>query len=136
MMDHKLLRQFALQAAQNSYSPYSKFKVGAAALFGSLDGGQGVFVGANVENASYGLTICAERTAIFNGVTAGFTKLLAIAVACPSITPGMPIEYGMPCGACRQVMSEFGDDETVIFVGDQLVTKLKQLLPLAFSLKS
>lgn len=89
----------AKRASKNSYSPYSKFPVGAAVLTHSS-----TFLGCNVENASYGLTNCAERTAIFRMIAEGERKILAVAIYTPTkvATP--------PCGACRQVINEFGSD--------------------------
>src|SRR3954463_3809420 len=94
------LEKAARDAAANSYSPYSKFRVGAAVLTGSGK----IFQGCNVENASYGLSNCAERTAIFAAVAAGERILKAVAVYTPTQVPTSP------CGACRQVINEFGDD--------------------------
>ena len=98
------LQQQAVEARKVSYSPYSKFPVGAALL---AKNGQ-VFVGCNVENASYGLCICAERAAICKAVSEGLTEFEAIAVAA---TP-----LATPCGACRQFIIEFGSEITVICV--------------------
>tara|TARA_R110001583_G_scaffold42992_4_gene136686 strand:+ start:21 stop:410 length:390 start_codon:yes stop_codon:yes gene_type:complete len=99
----------ARDARIHSYSPYSKFQVGAAVL---ADDGK-VYVGTNIENASYGLSICAERSAIFNAISAGNKKIVSIAVSCPqsSHTNSM-----MPCGACLQVISEFSTDDTTVSV--------------------
>ncbi len=115
----------ARRAVRTSYSPYSKFKVGAAIL---TDTGR-VFTGCNVENASYGLCNCAERTAIFSAVAAGERRLRAVVVYTP--TP----EATMPCGACRQVINEFGPEAVVLSVCDgqeRLETVLPALLPVAF----
>ena len=119
------LERAARVAAQSSYSPYSKFKVGAAILTGS---GR-VYAGANIENASYGLCNCAERTAIFTAAAAGERQLRAVAVYTPTTTPTMP------CGACRQVINEFGPHAVIISVCDSMERKettLSQLLPDAF----
>jgi cytidine deaminase len=115
----------ARQAQTMAYAPYSNFPVGAALLAG--DGT--VFTGCNVENASYGLSICAERTAVFKAVSAGQRRFTAIAIA--GNTPG-PIT---PCGACRQVLSQFAPEIIVIMAGRRGVrtTTLKKLLPLAFT---
>ena len=91
------LARSAIEASQRAYAPYSKFKVGAALL--AEDGR--VFTGCNVENASYGLTNCAERTAVFKAVSEGATRFMAIAIA------GGVGDVAMPCGACRQVLAEF-----------------------------
>ena len=99
-MEKSLLEKLAgraIEASAKAYAPYSKFKVGAALL--AEDGR--IFTGCNVENASYGLTNCAERTAVFKGVSEGATRFTALAVA------GGEGEVAMPCGACRQVLAEF-----------------------------
>ncbi|HBA82603.1 MAG TPA: cytidine deaminase [Verrucomicrobia bacterium] len=100
----RLLKK-AAAASEKAYAPYSNFHVGAAIL---TDDGS-VFTGCNVENASYGLTNCAERTAVFSAVAAGQKKIAAVAIAAPQAVP-------YPCGACRQVLSEFGSPETLVFV--------------------
>lgn len=99
----------AQQVRENSYSPYSKFKVGAAVL--TQDGK--IFRGTNIENASYGLTVCAERNAIFAAVGAGERRFRALALVTQKV-PGMA--FGSPCGACRQVMSEFMSPNTPILI--------------------
>ena len=104
MQDFEPLIQAALKVREQAYAPYSNFLVGAALL--TADGN--VFVGCNVENASYGLAICAERNAITTAVAAGKQNFVAIAVAA---TP-----LASPCGACRQFIFEFGDDIQIISV--------------------
>jgi cytidine deaminase len=94
-----------------------------------------VFVGANVENASYGLTTCAERTAVFAAVLAGQSKLEAIAVACVDAPDGCDPAELMPCGACRQVLAEFADPDTPIAVDRVGTFRLVELLPMAFRLR-
>ena len=116
----------ALQARRPAYAPYSQFPVGAAVL---TEDGQ-VFGGCNVENTSFGLTNCAERTAIFTAVSAGHRRFAALAVA----TDG---GYA-PCGACRQVLAEFSDDLPILIVNansERLVEEvsLAELLPRRFS---
>src|ERR1041384_3657591 len=98
----KLVRA-ALRARQRAVAPYSKFKVGAALLTNSGE----IIGGANVENASYGLTCCAERVALFKALTEGKKNFVAIAVV--ARTPG----GAMPCGACRQLLAEFAPKATV-----------------------
>jgi cytidine deaminase len=113
----------AKQAREGAYAPYSHFAVGAALLTRS---GR-VFTGANVENASYGLTVCAERVAVFKAVTAGEREFSAIAIASSN--------GASPCGACRQVLAEFGLDILVISVDmDDRVRqwRLEELLPASF----
>lgn len=119
------LEKSARDAAKASYSPYSQFKVGAAILTGS---GQ-TYAGTNIENASYGLCNCAERTAIFTAAAAGEREVHAVVVYTPTPQPTLP------CGACRQVINEFGPDALVVSVCDsaeRLETTLSALLPAAF----
>lgn len=119
------LEKAARLAAKASYSPYSKFRVGAAILTGSGK----IYSGCNVENASYGLCNCAERTAIFSAAAAGERSLQAVVVYTPTK------EATSPCGACRQVINEFGPDALVISICDsaaKIETTLDQLLPHAF----
>lgn len=117
----------AHQAMENAYCPYSKFQVGAALL--TRD--EKVITGCNVENASYGLTICAERTAIFKAVSEGYQPgdFIAIAIAASDVNFS-------PCGACRQVINEFGDNMSVIFeyAGKVVITSLADILPYNFKL--
>ena len=100
------LLQLAIQARKHSYAPYSNFQVGAALL--AYDGS--TFTGCNVENASFGLTNCAERTAVFKAVSQGIKKFSAIAI----ITDN----GSAPCGACRQVLNEFSPNMN-IYLGDK-----------------
>ncbi len=117
----------ARAAAERAYCPYSQFKVGAAVLTAAGE----IFAGCNVENASYGLTICAERNAIFQAVAQGRGPLSirAVVVFTPTATPTAP------CGACRQVINEFGPDARLISLCDgpvALESSLGILLPQAF----
>lgn len=125
---HSELVYRARQAAKNAYCPYSKFQVGAAVW---CDDGT-IVVGCNVENASYGLTICAERNALFAVKAQGKTPI-ALAVTCPSAGDA-PKEYKMPCGACRQVMAEFLDSSVEIVVDGVGTYSIDDLLPEAFKL--
>ena len=124
--EEKLLELFdlAVQASKLSYSPYSNFPVGPAILTG--DGR--IFTGCNIENRSFGLTNCAERTAMFNAVSEGARRILAVAIA----TPKSDYPVG-PCGACRQVLSEFGEGSVPVLFGpnaDNLVhSTLGELYP-------
>ena len=118
------LIQKAKQARERAYAPYSKYLVGAALLTKSGE----IYTGCNVENASYGLTNCAERTAIFKAVSEGEKEFQAIAIVLDG-----PV--GAPCGACRQVIREFGteiDVEMANLEGDVKVEKIKDLLPHSF----
>jgi cytidine deaminase len=119
------LEKAARDAAKRSYSPYSQFPVGAAIL---TESGK-VFTGTNVENASYGLCNCAERTAIFSAVAAGERVLKCVVVYTPTRQPASP------CGACRQVINEFGPKIPVVAICDteeRVETTLDALLPGAF----
>lgn len=125
--DKLRLIEAAVEARQGAVAPYSKFKVGAALLL--PDGG--ILTGANVESASYGLTCCAERVALFKALTSGHREFQAIAVV--ARVKGGP----MPCGACRQLLAEYAPNAAV-FVADVTRPKnirrfrLDKLLPLAF----
>jgi cytidine deaminase len=126
-MDEERLLEEALKAREYAYVPYSKFQVGAALL--AKDGK--VFHGCNIENASYGMTNCAERTALFKAYSDGVTQFDSLVVV--GDTDG-PIS---PCGACRQVISELCDADMEVILtnlkGDIQRTKVKDLLPGAFS---
>ena len=121
------LVEAGIAAMESAYAPYSNFKVGAAVL-----GASGrTYSGCNVENASYGLSVCAERVAIFKAISEGEKQIEAIAIANSSGKPAFP------CGACRQVMAEFAaDDMEVYLVSDEGVERhtLAELLPHAFRL--
>ncbi len=118
----------AAQVSRSAHAPYSKFQVGAALL---TDRGK-IVTGCNVENASYGLTICAERNAIFHAVATGRKKINALAV----VADGKKMPY--PCGACRQVLAEFCPADTPILIAtvgnlaDYTHCTLGELLPKAF----
>jgi cytidine deaminase len=120
----------ARAARKRAHAPYSRFQVGAAVV----DERGRVHVGCNVENASYGLTICAERNAVAAAVAAGARKLAAVAVVTPTRPPGTP------CGACRQVLAEFGDVDTRVLLagptGRSEETTLGALLPRGFKLRA
>lgn len=125
------LQEAARQAAAHAYAPYSKFRVGAALLF---DDGF-VATGCNVENLSYGLTMCAERNAVSNAVTqrGASGKIVAVAVT------NLNAAASPPCGGCRQVLSEFvSDDAVVSFPGDNglELRPFRELFPFAFHLEA
>jgi cytidine deaminase len=124
------LLEAARAASRSAYCPYSRFHVGAAVWAGGR-----IFTGANVENASYGLTICAERTAAFAAVLAGATPIEAVAVSCADAPEGADPALAMPCGACRQVLAEFAGPETPVVVDRAGTFTLADLLPLAFRLR-
>lgn len=119
------MREAAREAMRNAYPEYSDFAVGAAVLTGTGK----TFVGCNVENASYGLTMCAERNAIFQAIAQGQRDLKAVVVVTPTEKPTTP------CGACRQVINEFNPDADIFCFAEGNVVrqfKLTELLPHAF----
>ncbi len=133
--DIEHMMQAALDARAGAYAPYSKFGVGAAVLTGKRK----IYTGANIENASYGLTICAERMAIGAAVNAGHSDLQALLVVGGNIEEADRSRRMTPCGACRQVMAEFMSDDAVIISaaldGSHESVILKNLLPKAFKLE-
>ena len=125
---YQKLLEYAKQIADNSYSPYSKFRVGAAVLCEDNK----VFCGTNIENSSYGLSMCAERSAIFTAISNGCKKIKAIAIYCKkgNVTP---------CGACRQVILEFSKTADIIYNTKDnkfTVVKISELLPKSFNEKT
>lgn len=118
----------AISAREHSYSPYSKFKVGASILCDDSK----IFSGCNVENVSYGGSNCAERTAIFKAVSEGYNKIYALCVV------GSFEDYTYPCGICRQVMIEFAYDNNIPIIvaknkEEYMVHNLKEILPFGFT---
>ena len=128
-MYEKLINS-AIEAREKAYAPYSNFKVGAAVLCDE----DKIFTGCNVENASYGATNCAERTAIFKAVSEGYTKIKAMALI------GDPNGFTYPCGICRQVISEFAENGSmkIIIVKNEheyIIKTLDEILPGFFTRK-
>ncbi|MCA9169286.1 MAG: cytidine deaminase [Planctomycetales bacterium] len=123
------LIEVARKVAENAYCRYSKFRVGAAVL-----GTSGVYTGVNVENASYGLTLCAERSALAAAMSAGERNVRAVAVACVDATPSGDLGAFMPCGACRQWLTELAPDARIYIAGLDRSFKLVELLPEPFVL--
>ncbi|HOJ88472.1 MAG TPA: cytidine deaminase [Pseudothermotoga sp.] len=126
-MNNEELIRIAKESMNKAYAPYSEFRVGAVVV---TKNGK-IFTGCNIENSSYGLTICAERVAIFSAIAAGETQIEKLVVVADTIEPVSP------CGACRQVMSEFGDFEVILanLQGKVTTTKVSDLLPHAFRMK-
>ncbi len=127
-MSKEKLIELANQARERAFAPYSKFKVGAAV---ETDEGE-IFIGCNIESASYGLTVCAERVAIWKAVSEGKMnfKTIAVVVDTEELTP--------PCGVCRQIIWEFCHDIPVILAnlkGKSEVIQMRELLPRAFDTK-
>lgn len=127
-MDYNTLMEKAIEASKNAYIPYSKFPVGACILTGN----DKIYTGCNFENASLGLTICAERNAIGSAIADGERKIKAIAIYSPER------DNCYPCGACRQVLHEFKSDngiDVILKNGNELVIhKIEDLLPGGFNL--
>lgn len=130
-IDVAALVQAALDARKNAYVPYSHYAVGASLL---TEEGE-IFSGCNIENASYGATNCAERTAFFRAVSEGKKRFRAIAIA-GGMEGEKPVEYAYPCGICRQVMREFCNDDFKIIVArsvdDHQEYRLDEILPFGF----
>ena len=127
--DYKLLMDQAKEASKMSYSPFSRFAVGAAVLTSSGK----IYQGCNVENSSFGLTNCAERTAIFKAVSEGEREIRAVAIYSPNA------DSCYPCGACRQVLFEFqGDEEEIVVITENMgkleANKLSFFLPCGFKI--
>ena len=127
----KLIIEKAIEVLQNSYAPYSHYNVAAAALF---DSGE-IYTGVNVESASFGMTICAERNAIFHAIAEGEKRLLAVAIV--GGTDRVRSEYCVPCGICRQVMRDFADKDTMLIISakspsDYKEYTLDEILPYSF----
>ncbi len=127
-MDYQILMEKAKFAATNSYSPYSHFPVGACVLGNSGN----YYYGCNFENSSFGLTICAERNAIGNAIANGEKEILAVAIYSPKM------QDCLPCGACRQVISEFSSNEGIDIItevdGNLKTRNFNELLPGRFKL--
>lgn len=128
-MDYNKLMDMAKKASENSYSPYSHFPVGACVL---TESGK-TYIGTNVENSSFGATICAERSAIVNAIVNGERKLTAVAIYGPKM------KRCAPCGICRQVINDFRSDKGVDIIlegddGEIEIHTIDELLPLGFDL--
>ena len=129
-LDDETLIAEARAAAAHAHAPYSRWHVGAAAVF--AEAATAMHRGANIENASFGLTICAERSAIVAGVTAGHRRLVRIAITCRDAR-GELVAKVAPCGACLQVISEFGGPDTEIVIDGGGTFRLADFLPRPFT---
>ena len=129
VLSTEALLALARDAASRAHCPYSRFRVGAVAV---AEGRR--FVGCNVENASYGLTVCAERVAIWSAVAAGHPRIGHLAVACVDAPVDAAPATRMPCGACRQVMTELLTPDAVVDVDGVGRFTLSELLPRGFRL--
>lgn len=123
------LCEAAKKAALHSYSPYSNFRVGASVL-----GEKGIYIGTNIENASFGLTICAERTALAAAIINGDRDIRAIAIACIDASSESSLFEKLPCGACRQWMVELAPKAEIIICGVEKVFSVDDFIPLPFKL--
>jgi cytidine deaminase len=128
LMPSSPLLERARDAATRAYAPYSGWHVGAAVEFTEAPGPH---VGANIENASFGLTICGERVAIFQGVLAGGKTLTHVSLTCRD-RDGNLVAKIAPCGACLQVIAEFGSADTAIEIDGRGTFRLADFLPLPF----
>lgn len=128
--DEQQLVEQARQAALSAYCPYSHFSVGA-----SVESEIGVTTGVNIENASYGLAVCAERVALFSAIAQGATSFRRLAVSCREAQADDPPGTRMPCGACRQVIAEFMDVDCLILIDGVGAMTVAELLPAAFQLE-
>lgn len=128
-IDYKLLMDTAKEAAKKSYSPFSKFAVGAGVLTSSGK----VYGGCNIENSSFGMTICAERCAIFKAVSDGEREIIAVAIYSPNE------DDCYPCGACRQVMYEFQGEREIEIITEENselnIKKMSDFLPFGFKIQ-
>lgn len=125
-MDNKELIQLAYKAMENAYAPYSAFKVGAVAVCGEK-----IFTGCNIENISFGATICAERCAVFKAVSNGYKHIDKIVIVCSKH------DFARPCGMCRQVMTEFMDEDGIVVITNDIEIKeykLCELMPDSFNM--
>lgn len=127
-MDYNVLLEKAKEVSKNAYAPYSNFPVGACVLAGSGK----TYIGCNVENASYGLSICAERSAVTNAISNGEKSILAVAIYAPKM------EKCLPCGTCRQVIFEFQKEKEIEIIAETAagikIYKINELLPEGFKL--
>jgi cytidine deaminase len=127
--ERDLLRRAAVEAAGYAHAPYSEFHVGAAVL-----GARAMYRGANVENASFGLSLCAERSALSAAIASGDREIRGLAVACVDADPAAGEEERMPCGACRQWILELAPNAEILIQGVDGVLHIGDLLPKAFRL--
>ena len=129
-MKEELIRA-ALAAREMAYTPYSRYRVGAALL---TEDGE-IFTGCNIENASYGATCCAERTAVFKAVSEGKRRFCSIAII-GGLEGEEPVDYAYPCGICRQLLNEFASEDFTVIVAKSIADyrehSLRELLPHGF----
>ena len=128
-MEREALLALARETAQRAHCPYSHFRVGAAIVADDR-----VFTGVNIEIASYGLTLCAERSALATAISAGVHSITQIAVACIDAPQDMPLNQRTPCGACRQWLADLAPDAVINIDGSTRDFTIADLLPFAFTL--
>lgn len=128
-MQREQLLALAREAAMHAHCPYSHFRVGAALVAGGV-----VYVGVNIEISSYGLTLCAERSALAAAISAGAGPVTHIAVACIDAEPTAPLNSRTPCGACRQWMADLAHGALIFIDGYEQDLTIGDLLPFAFEL--
>ena len=128
--DEQQLVERARQAAQSAYCPYSHFPVGAV-----VESDLGLTTGVNIENASYGLAVCAERVALFSAIAQGAKRFTRLAVSCANAKASDPPGSRMPCGACRQVIAEFLAPECFVLIDGAGAMTVADLLPQPFQLE-
>jgi cytidine deaminase len=131
MIPREELLTLAREVAQRAYCPYSHFRVGTAVVAGGK-----TYVGVNVEISSYGLTLCAERSALAAAISAGAGPVTQVAVACIDAPPEAPIQERTPCGACRQWLADLAPDAVIYIDGDLRDFTVADLLPYAFGHKA
>ncbi|HEX4208061.1 MAG TPA: cytidine deaminase [Ktedonobacteraceae bacterium] len=129
MIEPEQLLALARQAAQKAHCPYSHFHVGAAIVAGSK-----VFVGVNIESTSYGLTLCAERSALASAISAGAGPITQVAVACIDAPDDAPLNQKTPCGACRQWLADLAPEAIIYIDGFACEFRVNDFLPYAFGL--
>lgn len=128
-MDRDELLALARGAAQKAHCPYSHFHVGAAIVAGGK-----VYTGVNIEISSYGLTLCAERSALAAVISDGAESITQVAVACIDVPPDAPLNERTPCGACRQWLADLAPNAVIYIDGSDRIFSIEDLLPYAFGL--
>ena len=129
-VEEQQLVERARQAAQSAYCPYSHFPVGAI-----VESELGLTMGVNIENASYGLAVCAERVALFSAIAQGAKRFTRLAVSCANAKADDPPGSRMPCGACRQVIAEFLTPNCLVLIDGVGAMTVAELLPQPFQLE-
>src|ERR1700730_13334036 len=129
MASREELLQLARETAQRAHSPYSHFRVGCALVAGGA-----IYTGVNIEISSYGLSLCAERSALAAAISNGADPVTQVAVACVDVPPEAGIAERTPCGACRQWLADLAPDAVIYIDGVERDFKLGELLPYAFGL--